>query len=183
LVVAGALEGEDPAAVNQMIEGLIREPGKQYAVSNHRLSRYIVEEGTYPQESLRSHVDWSLVTAIPLSHTPGLQLWQPQRKTWAEPEILDEHQSVAEHSRYVVIMAGRWLELITKQQGLSCIHRVTTLTTERLSAPFFLRPKESLFETMQQEFNTVEVSQTIGAAISSMSSFVFNFIPKERDAS
>ena len=82
------------------------------------------------------------------------------------------------NSRYVIVMAGKYLELLTNGTIPACIHRVvvepvtktyenevpskTTMearpTTKgkkrneeaRLSAPFFLRPTEATFERMME---------------------------------
>jgi isopenicillin N synthase-like dioxygenase len=61
-------------------------------------------------------------------------------------------------------MAGKWMELLTNQGVLACIHRVVCQTSQaaRLSAPFFLRPKEVVFQSLSDEFNSpLQVSETM----------------------
>ena len=149
------------------------------------------------KESLRSHTDWTICTCIPCSSIPGLQIYNPITKQWIciEEEILllslgcrdnshyaegegentnDTNNMKTNNSRYVIVMAGKYLELLTNGTIPACIHRVVvevvtkncesdvpSKTTAkatangtkqneeaRLSAPFFLRPTETTFERM-----------------------------------
>jgi hypothetical protein len=158
VVVAGALE-EDPVVVQSLVDHLLHNATTRFACSNHRLSRYILMESEADplKESLKPHCDWTLMTPIPLSATPGLQLWKPNSKQWIALESLVMDLPLP-RTRYVVVLAGKWIELLTNQTVVSCIHRVVTQTSQeaRLSAPFFLRPKESVFESLTRQFNDPE---------------------------
>jgi isopenicillin N synthase-like dioxygenase len=123
-------------------------------------------------EGLASHADWSLVTAIPVSPTPGLHVWNPGIDNiggWISPEEIllsihgrnDNHRlDIESSSKYCVVMAGKWIELLTKQKVLSCIHRVVDNkrinadnSSGRLSAPFFLRPTADMAARLHKFYN------------------------------
>ena len=126
-----------------------------------RLSRYVLKESeTDPlKESLRAHTDWTLTTPIPLSATPGLQLWRRHYQQCIEPESLVLDLPLP-RTRCLVVMTGKWMELLTNQAVPACFHRVVSQTSQktRLSAPFFLRPKEFVFtvQSLSDVFNDPE---------------------------
>lgn len=162
-VSAGALN-EEPDVMRSVVNGLVHSSSTRFASANHRLSRYVLtdSETDLLKESLRAHTDWTLTTAIPLSATPGLHLWKPNSEQWVAPESL-VHDLSLPRSRYLVVMAGKWMELLTNQAVLACIHRVVSRTSQhaRLSAPFFLRPKEVVFESLSNEFNNPDDTSEI----------------------
>ena len=117
------------------------------------------------KESLISHTDWTFTTCIPLSAIPGLQVWKPRSKEWIVPEAIlggggggsgkDDRDDV--RTKYVVVMTGKWIELLTDRKITSCVHRVVTnptTITPRLSAPFFCRVKRPVFDLVQDEFQS-----------------------------
>eukprot|EP00536_Pseudo-nitzschia_multiseries_P001360 jgi/Psemu1/294363/fgenesh1_pm.17_\ len=184
LVAAGAL-GKDPRLVHKVVTSLLDEKsnsGHPFVNAEHRLSRYIVgpedanakkqtsSSSASPsvKESLISHTDWTFATCIPLSAIPGLQLWKPETREWIVPEA-EELLAGDSHtrSRYVVVMAGKWMELLTNRAVSSCVHRVVTRPTSdgaaRLSAPFFCRTKKYVFEMVRSRFGedptTTDLSQ------------------------
>jgi hypothetical protein len=67
------------------------------------------------------------------------------------------------NAHHVVVFAGAWLELLTDGDVESTLHRVvsrrddaaeaSTSRQQRLSAPFFMRPKELVFERTDQIFD------------------------------
>jgi hypothetical protein len=71
------------------------------------------------------------------------------------------------NAHYVVVFAGAWLELLTDGDVESTLHRVVSrrdatadtvqaspsAQQQRLSAPFFMRPKELVFEKTDQVFD------------------------------
>ena len=231
ILSAGILR-KDPLVMNSVVKGLLHDGCTTYAGAYHRLSRYIITPEERQQqrsaatskksctESLRSHTDWTVTTPIPLSDIPGLHLWKPNQKGWIAPEKLvqDLHAikmkdpqttvSCRPRTHYVVVMAGKWMELLTNGQIPACIHRVVTqtgrrtipttnnaavfLTTSddneddslvpsvmqrRLSAPFFLRPKTTLFEMVTELYNQQQQHyQTSQEAISEIYEMFDGFI-------
>jgi hypothetical protein len=66
------------------------------------------------------------------------------------------------NAHYVVVFAGAWLELLTDGDVESTLHRVVSRrddaaeasrARQRMSAPFFMRPKELVFERTDQVFD------------------------------
>ena len=116
------------------------------------------------KESLISHTDWTFTTCIPLSAIPGLQLWKPHSQEWIVPEQLFSNDSNNDNTKrdrtnYVVVMTGKWIELLTQQKLSSCVHRVVTRPSSpdskpRLSAPFFCRTRRYVFDAVHDEYHT-----------------------------
>ncbi|GKY95971.1 hypothetical protein MPSEU_000557600 [Mayamaea pseudoterrestris] len=146
----------------------------------HRLCQYVsgelqteIDDDTSTgRRLLRSHCDWTIATALPVSAIPGLELYDPSTKRWIRIEqvLAGMHHSNAtaadaasEHnwnSQYAVVITGSWLELLTKGETKATVHRVIsdpTCREQRMSAPFFMRPRESLFRQVDQEFNRAVV--------------------------
>lgn len=161
IVAAGAL-GKDLSLMDKVATSMLDDRnGHPFVNADHRLSRYILsknsKKGQSAKESLISHTDWTFTTCIPLSAIPGLQVWKPNEKEWIVPEAI---LGGNDRTSYVVVMAGKWIELLTQQKITSCVHRVVTMNhgskntaKARLSAPFFCRTKRSIFDTVQDEFD------------------------------
>jgi hypothetical protein len=150
---------------NKIISSLLDDKQQQFVNAEHRLSQYIINDNGQEEESkskqskesLRSHTDWTITTCIPLSSIPGLQIYKPKTNEWIIPEHILKGK---DRTKYVIVMAGNWIELITNQKIISCVHRVVNPTSSssnnsnrRLSAPYFLRPKRYIFDMMQELFN------------------------------
>ena len=184
LTMAGSSSSSSSSSIpfcNKIISSLLDDKQQQFVNAEHRLSQYIIgneneqkEESTSNQEkqkeSLRSHTDWTVTTCIPLSSIPGLQIYKPKTNEWIIPELLLKGRG---RTKYVIVMAGNWIELLTNQKIISCVHRVVNPTTttstnknnnsnRRLSAPYFLRPKRYIFDMMQEVFNNENEKNDIG---------------------
>jgi len=169
----------------------------------HRLCRYVEPDGGSgggeiaegdKVESLRSHGDWTLATAIPVSTVSGLEIYNPTLRCWVRPESILSRRYLNRqrgsggtagespdrkwerwNSRYVVLMAGNWLELAACGRVESSVHRVVVSDRNasggsRLSAPFFMRPKQEVFdatESMEREQGgeRASCSEQIGARL------------------
>lgn len=158
IIAAGALE-KDLQLMDKVASTMLDEKnGHPFVNADHRLCRYILGNKTKKaKESLISHTDWTFTTCIPLSAIPGLQVWKPNEEKWIVPEAI---LGGKDRTRYVVVMAGKWIELLTNQKITSCVHRVVTMndgtqdeTMARLSAPFFCRTKRAIFDTFQDAFD------------------------------
>ena len=157
----------------------------------HRLCKYKpLQPGdhTDEKETLRGHTDWTLMTLVPVSPTAGLEIFDPCVASWVSPERYYPSSQQAEpiassssNARYIIIMAGKWLELLTRGNIHAAIHRVVARKGEaRLSNPFFYRPMEYVPLSLQAKFgedsdenikgdcdrhNTVSVQETMGKFI------------------
>jgi len=143
--------------------------------SVHRLSQYVVlaegdgnsdvSDNGGLEEVLRSHTDWTVATIVPVSDIAGLEIWQPSTRSWIRPELTAKRHwemrlqypgaddASSWNSRYVVVMAGKWLQILTNGGIESAIHRVVSIRGERrMSAPFFLRPRQTVPLGVQREF-------------------------------
>jgi isopenicillin N synthase-like dioxygenase len=172
IVAAGALE-KDLLLTDKIVSSMLEDRnGHPFVNADHRLSRYILgrtdnngdseqqppdekQKTAKAKESLISHTDWTFTTCIPLSAIPGLQVWKPRSEEWIVPETILGGGGKDDRTKYVVVMTGKWIELLTNRKLTSCVHRVVTNTTKpkpRLSAPFFCRVKRPIFDLVQDEF-------------------------------
>mmetsp|Transcript_41261 Transcript_41261/g.41995 ORF Transcript_41261/g.41995 Transcript_41261/m.41995 type:complete len:572 (+) Transcript_41261:74-1789(+) len=160
IMAAGALE-KDMGLMDKVVTSMLDDRnGHPFVNADHRLSRYIMgsNDTKRPKESLISHTDWTFTTCIPLSSIPGLQVWKPKSREWIVPEVILGGE---DRTNYVVVIAGKWIELLTNCQITSCVHRVVTMPLKgdsrprqpRLSAPFFCRTKRSIFDLVKDEFH------------------------------
>lgn len=122
-----------------------------------------------PQETAKAgeifgaHTDSTFVTCVPVAAVSGLEVFDEEAEAWYRPELfarrvweaerqaraldqdaLEEEvdgETIPWHSRYVVIMPGELLQLVTRQEVLAAVHRVvaTRQGPSRLSAPILLR--------------------------------------------
>lgn len=167
----------DDGRVDHMWENLLHDETRRFSCCNHRLARYLPatprggdHDDQQHEESLRPHTDWTIATVIPLSQTPGQQVWNSQHQKWRTPEVMvpQHHQGRLHHdTSYVVVLAGKWLELMTNGKIPACVHRVmVTSQQRRLSAPFFLRPTEKVSNQLQELCNTRPLLSSKGTTAS-----------------
>lgn len=136
------------------------------SLSPHRLCRY--SEELQGEESSReifgAHTDSSFVTIVPVAAISGLEVYDEEAERWYRPELQARAQWQAEqilrgrdpsnlvdeveggqkipwHSRYLAIMPGEYLQLATRDEIPSAVHRVVAAKGKpsRLSAPILLR--------------------------------------------
>lgn len=137
------------------------------SMSPHRLCRYA--EGRSGAESAArevfgAHTDSSFITAVPVALCSGLEVYDEEAERWYRPELkarahweeeqaargkdssslhdqIDENTQIPWHSRYVVIMPGEFLQIATRDEVSSSVHRVVAAqgAQARLSAPILLR--------------------------------------------
>jgi hypothetical protein len=176
----------DPAQASKVINNLLHEdnPHRHFAGAYHRLCQYVPAGGDHRNQEqlqnrplLRSHCDWTLATPIPVSSISGLEVFNVQANQWKRIEDIvarkiarEELQQVSKstcrrwNARYVVVMIGSWLELLTQGDLSAAMHRVQSHPTirhqQRLSAPFFLRPKESVFTQTADAFDNNIITGT-----------------------
>ena len=114
-------------------------------------------------EIFGAHTDTTFVTAVPVAAVSGLEVFDEEAEKWYRPELfarrvweaerqargldsnaLEEEvdgESIPWYARYVVIMPGEFLQLVTRQEILAAVHRVVATRDGpyRLSAPVLLR--------------------------------------------
>ena len=115
------------------------------------------------REIFGAHTDSTFVTAVPVAAVSGLEVYDEEAERWYRPELfarrfweaeresrgLDptaledeiDGESIPWHARYVVMMPGEFLQIVTRQEVLAAVHRVvvTQQGPSRLSAPILLR--------------------------------------------
>jgi hypothetical protein len=164
VVASGALN-KSPQSMERVIEEIL----DGYSCCNHRLCQYLPLKSSDDEvmasssSLLRSHTDWTLVTSIPVSPIPGLLVFHPSRQEWMAPDMIGTHtKNIGNDAQYCLVMAGKSLDLLLGYDtGLACIHQVMPLSfdLQRLSAPFFLRTKESISQQINDQYNQIPCSK------------------------
>ena len=113
-------------------------------------------------EIFGAHTDSTFITAVPVAAVAGLEIYDEEAEKWYRPELFARRVWAAErqargldqdaleeevdgevipwHARYVVMMPGELLQLVTRQEVLAAVHRVVAAQgAPRLSAPILLR--------------------------------------------
>lgn len=136
------------------------------SMSPHRLCSYSDEreDASDSREVFGAHTDSSFVTIVPVAAVSGLEVYDEEEEKWYRPELKARAHWEAEllkygkdpsllmeegaggeqipwHSRYVAIMPGEHLQLATRDEVPSAVHRVVSGKGRppRLSAPILLR--------------------------------------------
>ena len=138
------------------------------SMSPHRLCRYSDEkEGSSPaREVFGAHTDSSFMTVVPVAEVSGLEVFDEAEEKWYRPELkarthwkeereeegkdsstmveeIEGGKEIPWHARYIAIMAGEHLQLVTRNEIPSSVHRVVAAKGRpaRLSAPILLRAR------------------------------------------
>lgn len=127
------------------------------SMSPHRLCRYsnnnqLTRKDT--SEVFGAHTDTSFVTIVPAAQISGLEVFDDDSLKWYRPELnarkhakqLDPTGGMEEqfpwHCRYLVVMPGELLQLVSRNNIPAVVHRVLATTdAPRLSAPVLLRAR------------------------------------------
>ena len=107
-------------------------------------------------ETLKGHTDWTILTLVPVSQVPGLEIYDPEMRSWVRPELSlarDAADDSDRHSSFVIVLAGKWMELLTDGNVKAAVHRVVASKGEpRCSTPFFYRPRQEVPLSIQEHF-------------------------------
>ena len=139
------------------------------SMSPHRLCRYAWEndestEKGNAREIFGAHTDSSFITAVPVASVCGLEVLDEATEQWYRPELraralweaeqtskgrdpsalveeLEDGSVIPWHSRYVALMAGEHLQLVTRSEIPATVHRVvaTKKGPPRFSSPILIR--------------------------------------------
>jgi len=140
------------------------------SMSPHRLCQYSERDpdvATVAREVFGAHVDSSFITAVPVAAVSGLEVYDEESEQWYRPELQarshweeqmekkmgkdsstemvetmeEDETEIPWYCRYVALMAGEYLQLVTGDEIPATVHRVVAATggRSRLSAPILLR--------------------------------------------
>jgi len=114
-----------------------------------RLCRYANQDSSSRKsmEVFGAHTDTSFMTLVPVSKTPGLEVFDESTERWYRPELAareyDEKMSsdgvLPWNARYVVAIPGEMLQILTQHEVEAAVHRVVVADDIRYSAPLLLR--------------------------------------------
>jgi hypothetical protein len=136
------------------------------SMSPHRLCRYWPQNEYAHKEVFGAHTDSSFVTIVPVADVSGLEVYDEAAEQWYRPELrarlewqkereargLDKDAlfetfkegnddlTMPWYARYIVIMPGDFLQIVTRNEVPASVHRVVAGgPTARMSAPILLR--------------------------------------------
>eukprot|EP00594_Rhizosolenia_setigera_P010473 CAMPEP_0178973868 /NCGR_PEP_ID=MMETSP0789-20121207/22024_1 /TAXON_ID=3005 /ORGANISM="Rhizosolenia setigera, Strain CCMP 1694" /LENGTH=627 /DNA_ID=CAMNT_0020661907 /DNA_START=217 /DNA_END=2100 /DNA_ORIENTATION=- len=111
------------------------------------------------EEVFGAHTDTTFVTIVPVAQVSGLEVYDESSSAWVRPELIARmhyenemfeknlnYDDESWHSRYVVVMTGELLQIVTRGMIESAVHRVVAATggDSRLSAPILLRARANV---------------------------------------
>lgn len=145
-------------AAQHMVQKLVDqgEDGEEVSMSPHRLCCYSSNnndgnDSDDTKELFGAHTDTSFATIVPVAAVSGLEVWDEDVRRWYRPELkarqLWETSTGGNaddnnwHARYVVVMPGEFLQIVSRNEIAAAVHRVVSPTRgeSRLSAPILLR--------------------------------------------
>ena len=103
------------------------------------------------KEIFGAHTDSSFITVVPVALVSGLEVYDEDAETWYRPELMarkhweqqqqDSGEESSWHARYVVMMPGELLQLLTRNEVPATVHRVVAVHDgpSRISSPMLLR--------------------------------------------
>jgi len=124
-------------------------------------------------EIFGAHTDTSFITAVPVAAVSGLEVFDEEAECWFRPELRarehwenemedndedstaltekvvsgdGEELEMPWHCRYVVLMPGELMQLVTRNEVPAVVHRVVAVTNgkARLSCPVLLRARSGM---------------------------------------
>lgn len=140
------------------------------------------------KETFGAHTDTSFVTIVPVAFVSGLEVFDEAANKWFRPELLarekwekeckergldptsqtetvtgtndetDEEVKIPWHSRYVCLMPGELLQVCSRNEVPSAVHRVVSSSEEgaRISAPVLLRARSGMSMDVEKYFGNKE---------------------------
>lgn len=97
--------------------------------SPHRLCRYRNDKAV----GFGAHTDSTFITAVPVSQTPGLEVYDDDAEQWLRPEVKFNRE------RHVILMPGELLQIVSRDEVQASVHRVVSVGSPRISAPILFR--------------------------------------------
>jgi hypothetical protein len=150
-------------AADWAVEELVDHGGSRGSVSMspHRLCRYFSpsidaesKDDQKYKEVFGAHTDSTFITAVPVATVPGLEVYDEAAERWYRPEAL----LTSSHCRYVVLVPGEFLQLLTRQEILAGVHRVVVGAEQRFSAPLLLRGRPEAVWNVRRYFGPSALS-------------------------
>lgn len=146
------------------------------SMSPHRLCSYCNIEEDTPTEVFGAHTDSSFVTIVPVASVSGLEVYDEDAERWYRPELKarimweeerlekgEDPQALFEtikrddgdiqipwHARYLVVMPGEFLQIVSRNEISAAIHRVVASGPPRISAPVLVRGRPGVTMDVQR---------------------------------
>ena len=148
------------------------------SMSPHRMCRYSNNNRASGKEAASeifgAHTDTSFVTIVPAAKVSGLEVFDEDSLQWYRPELnarkhaktLDTTGDMDDlfpwHSRYLIVMPGELLQLISRNNIPAAVHRVVaTVDAPRLSAPVLLRARPGTEMNVERYMGSLEKADNL----------------------
>jgi hypothetical protein len=139
------------------------------------------------KETFGAHTDTSFVTIVPVAKVNGLEVFDEGANEWFRPELMvrkiwerereergldptsmtevvsidgeNERVEIPWHSRYAIMMPGELLQIVTRNEVCSAVHRVVCVEggEARFSAPILLRARSGMKMDLERYFGREDV--------------------------
>jgi isopenicillin N synthase-like dioxygenase len=111
------------------------------------------------QEIFGAHTDSTFLTVVPAAAVAGLEIWDEDAEVWMRPEVAarlhykrvyaanDDDSTLPWHARYVILMPGEFLQVVTRNEVPASVHRVVVMPSTgavRYSAPVLFRGRPNM---------------------------------------
>lgn len=140
------------------------------SMSPHRICRYSNGQSKKPNsEVFGAHTDTSFVTIVPAAAVSGLEVLDEDELKWYRPELqarkhskqIDPVGKMDEkfpwHSRYLIVMPGELLQIISRNNVPAVVHRVVASSEkDRYSAPILLRARPGTKMQVEKYMGSLE---------------------------
>jgi hypothetical protein len=160
-------------------DGMLSHFSKQegtVSMSPLRLCSYSNIKEDTPTEVFGAHTDSSFVTIVPVASVSGLEVYDEDAEQWYRPELKarsiweaereskgENKQALLEtiqvgsneiqipwHARYLVVMPGEFLQIVSRNEIAAAVHRVVASGPERISAPVLVRGRPGVAMDVQR---------------------------------
>ena len=144
------------------------------SMSPHRLCRYSNEQSKKQHcEVFGAHTDTSFVTIVPAAAVGGLEVFDEDALQWYRPELRARKHAIQElkgdmdaqfpwHSRYLVVMAGELLQIVSRNNVPAAVHRVVAAQEKsRFSAPVLLRARPGTVMNVEKYMGSLDRADSL----------------------
>lgn len=177
---AAALLADEIMDDGKLMDGLSDEG--TVSMSPHRLCRYSNAQSKKPNsEVFGAHTDTSFVTIVPAAAVSGLEVFDEDELKWYRPELKarqhskrmdpveDMDDKFSWHSRYLIVMPGELLQIISRNNVPAAVHRVVASNEKnRFSAPVLLRARPGTTMDVEKYLGSFEKADQLLRACNGM---------------
>ena len=144
------------------------------SMSPHRICRYSNEQSRKQNsEVFGAHTDTTFVTIVPAAVVSGLEVFDEDELQWYRPELRARKHAIQNlkgdmdaqypwHSRYLIVMAGELLQIVSRNNVPAAVHRVVAAQEKsRFSAPVLLRARPGTVFDVEKYLGSIDRADSL----------------------